>query len=128
MIFEFDSQEAYHHATAKNPGLIGTPPVNAAKKLGISRQGVHEAIKRQALDAVKVEEDCGRAVLYVTRESMERYSQTPARGRPPKAIPKEGMARWKNYKAYSPKERTVCDAPREAMGLNVSSESATAVA
>lgn len=102
MIFEFDSMDTYHQAVAVDPGLIGTPPVDAAYTLGISRQGVHIAIKRGFLDAVKVEVKRGRPIFMVTKESIKRYSETPARGRPPKILPEgESAYRWKNYKAYS---------------------------
>jgi predicted DNA-binding protein (UPF0251 family) len=45
----------------------------AAKKLGISRQAVHQAIKRKLLDAKWEEVPVPQKVLVISAESLKEY-------------------------------------------------------
>lgn len=89
MIYEFPSHAAYHAALRSDPSLLGLSPGGAAARLGISRQGVHLAIKRGTLDVVLVHEgpdeiDVGcqpkpYVCHYVTSSSIKRYLESPRR-------------------------------------------------
>lgn len=53
-----------------SPGYVGAV-------LGISRAGVHNAIKRGRLDAHRVLDDSGKLLaIIVTKESIDRYLDT----------------------------------------------------
>lgn len=83
MIYEFPSHASYHAAVMSNPSLVGVSPGAVAAKLGISRQGVHNAIKRGSLDVVLVHEGPDERASethpkpyvcrYITSSSIERY-------------------------------------------------------
>lgn len=74
MIYEFHSHQEMMDAWNKDPGLCGPSPGGAAGALGITRQGVHSAVKRGSLDMVRLYEP-GRSGphLYITQASIERY-------------------------------------------------------
>lgn len=86
MIYEYPSHAAYHAAVIANPSLVGVSPGAVAAKLGISRQGVHNAIKRGTLDVVLVHEGLDEVSIetqpkpyvcrYITSSSIDRYMRS----------------------------------------------------
>lgn len=86
MIYEFPSHASYHAAVHSNPALVGVSPGAVSAKLGISRQGVHNAIKRGSLDLVLVHEGSDEnsadtqpkpyVCRYITSSSIERYRRS----------------------------------------------------
>jgi len=47
-------------------------------RLGVSRQAVHQAVQRGALDAVIVNDARGKLQMFmIPRASVERYKQSP---------------------------------------------------
>lgn len=74
MIYEFDSFDAYHAACEVDPSLRGISPGGAASALGISRQGIYNAVKRGSLDMVRVTERGTGPYLIITDAGFRRYS------------------------------------------------------
>jgi|KBSSwiStaDraftv2_1062776.scaffolds.fasta_scaffold454343_2 hypothetical protein len=58
--------------------LNGDSPGTVAAELGVSRQAVHQAVQRGALDAVIVNDARGKLQMFmIPRASVERYKQSP---------------------------------------------------
>ena len=74
MIYEFDSFDAYHAACEADPSLRGISPGGAAGVLGITRQGIYNAVKRGSLDMVRVTERGTGPYLLITDGGIRRYS------------------------------------------------------
>ena len=55
--------------------LLGLSPGGAASTLGISRQGVHEAIRRGKLDAFAVYHGVRLRFFIVRADSIQRYHE-----------------------------------------------------
>jgi len=73
MIYEFDSFDAYHAACESDPSLRGISPGGAAGDLGITRQGIYNAVKRGSLDMVRVTERGTGPYLIITDGGIQRY-------------------------------------------------------
>ena len=54
MIYEFDSFEAYQEACERDPSLNGSSPGGSRVALGLTRQGIYNAVRRGALDLVRL--------------------------------------------------------------------------
>ena len=74
MIYEFDSFDAYHAACERDSSLKGISPGGAAGVLGITRQGIYNAVKRGSLDMVRVTERGTGPYLIITDGGLSRYS------------------------------------------------------
>lgn len=74
MIYEFDSFDAYHEACQRDPSLKGVSPGGAASALGITRQGIYNAVKRGSLDMVRVTERGTGPYLIITDAGIHRYT------------------------------------------------------
>ena len=74
MIYEFESFDAYHEACQHDPSLKGVSPGGAAGTLGITRQGIYNAVKRGSLDMVRVTERGTGPFLIITDGGIRRYS------------------------------------------------------
>lgn len=60
--------------------LLGWSPGSAAAQLGISRQAVHEAIRRGTLDAVMVVREDGKTQAFMIPDaSIKAYAERRAR-------------------------------------------------
>lgn len=58
--------------------LNGDSPGSVAAELGISRQAVHQAVQRGALDAIIVNDARGKLQMFmIPRASVERYKRSP---------------------------------------------------
>jgi hypothetical protein len=73
MIYEFDSFDAYHEACQHDSSLRGVSPGGAAGALGITRQGIYNAVKRGSLDMVRVTERGTGPYLIITDGGIRRY-------------------------------------------------------
>lgn len=73
MIYEFDSFDAYHAACEADPSLRGISPGGAAGALGITRQGIYSAVKRGALDKVRITERGSGPYFIITEASLKQY-------------------------------------------------------
>lgn len=73
MIYEFDSIASYHTACEADPGLRGVSPGGASGLLGMSRQGVYNAVKRGTLDEVRVTERGTGPYLFIPDKSIKNY-------------------------------------------------------
>jgi len=60
-------------AAVASAKLIGLSPGGAASELGISRQGVHDAIRRGALDAYAVYRGTKLAFFIIPTQSLDAY-------------------------------------------------------
>jgi len=56
--------------------FVGISPGGASQILGITRQGVHQAIQRDRLDAVRVERDGNLVSINISLDSIEHYRRT----------------------------------------------------
>lgn len=74
MIYEFDSFDAYHVACERDSSLKGVSPGGAACALGITRQGIYNAVKRGSLDMVRVTERGTGPYLIIPDGAIQRYS------------------------------------------------------
>ena len=74
MIYQFDSFDAYHAACERDPSLRGISPGGASGALGITRQGVYNAVQRGTLDMVRITERGTGPYLIITDASVSKYS------------------------------------------------------
>lgn len=75
MVYEFGSIEEYYKAYTADNSLTGLSPGGAGGRLGLTRQGVYNAIKRGSLDLIRIGQPFGSRdlCLLVPFYSIESY-------------------------------------------------------
>jgi hypothetical protein len=70
-----DWKRLVHISEAQRAKLLGWSPGGAAAEVGITRQGIHHAIRRGDLDAVMVYEGTKLRSFMIPEESLRAYQQ-----------------------------------------------------
>lgn len=71
-----DWERLVHISEGQRAKLLGWSPGGAAAEIGISRQAIHEAIRRGTLDAVAVYEGKRLRMFMIPDESLRHYAET----------------------------------------------------
>lgn len=74
-------QKVLEKAAGTRADLQGVSPGTAAAELGISRQAVHDAIRRGRLEAIEVRDGKDLVMFLIPQRSLDDYKATrgPAR-------------------------------------------------
>lgn len=88
------TMEAYNEALAslpadRRPSMAGWSPGYVAARLGITRQAVYSAVKRNKLDAFRITRDGTMVAVIITEASVLHYESSETRH---KFTPKEYRA------------------------------------
>ena len=74
MIYLFSSREELHSFWEEHPEKVGPSPGGAAGALGMSRQAMHAAIKRDLVDLIRLQVPGEPGpYLYVPWDSVQAY-------------------------------------------------------